>query len=135
MNLYTVTFTRNGDGIKQETILAADEQQVRNIFADCEVLRVELKQENYDQELESQINAARIWTSNILVTEADAKAIHNYIVAAEAGDAYIDRLNNSAGYDVFTAMATKTPERIAWEREYLAKRGQVRPLYEEGNSH
>ena len=86
MNLYTVTFTRNDSGIKQETILAENEQQARNIFADCEVLRVELKQENYDQELESQMNAARIWTSNMHVTEADADALHDHLEALDNGD-------------------------------------------------
>ena len=37
-------------------------------------------------------------------------------------DPALDRLNKSAGYDVVTAICTKSPERLAWEAEYLAKR-------------
>lgn len=48
--------------------------------------------------------------------------LHENNAAALYGDAVIDRMNDRAGYDLFGAMARKTPERIAWEQEYLKKR-------------
>ena len=92
MNTYRIQYTRpyiSNDSIHSEVILAQDEQQARDIFADCEVLSVELDKQDFDAEMESQKNAARIWTSNVHVTEQDMDAVHNYITAAEAGDAWI----------------------------------------------
>lgn len=89
MNTYRIQYTRpyiSNDSIHSEVILAQDEQQARDIFADCEVLSVTLDKRDYDQEMESQKNAARVWTSNIHVTDDDMDAVHNFIVAAEAGD-------------------------------------------------
>ena len=80
-------------------------------------------------------------------TEEEADAVHNYLrkmdeaddfqnrrramLTRPRDDAIINRLNCNAGYDVFGAMATKSPERVQWEQEYLARRkAQTRPLYE-----
>lgn len=46
------------------------------------------------------------------------------------GDPILNRLNEAAGYDIVTAICTKSPERVQWEKEYLEKRKNVRPLYE-----
>lgn len=37
-------------------------------------------------------------------------------------DPYLQKLNNAVGYDIVTALCSKTAERVAWEKEYLAKR-------------
>ena len=42
----------------------------------------------------------------------------------------IQRLNGGAGYDLFSAMATKSPARLQWEKEYLQKREAHRQRWE-----
>ena len=89
MNTYRIQYIRTyiaNDNVQSTVILATNEQQARDIFADCEILSVTLDKRDYDQEMESQKNAARVWTSNIHVTDDDMDAVHNFIVAAEAGD-------------------------------------------------
>ena len=90
--MYTVTFTRpylTGEdrfNIQRERISARNEQQVRDIFADCEILSVELDKADYDRALESQKNAARVWTCNMHVTAEDVDTVHNLIRKAEDAD-------------------------------------------------
>lgn len=89
MNTYRIQYTRpyiSNDSVHSEIILACDEQQARDIFADCEVLSVTLDKRDYDRETESQKNAASIWAGNVHVTDGDMDAVHNFIVAAAAGD-------------------------------------------------
>ena len=77
MNTYRIQYTRpyiSNDSVHSEVILAQDEQQVRDIFADCEILSVELDKADYDQALESQKNAARVWTCNMHVTAEEMDA-------------------------------------------------------------
>ena len=109
MNTYRIQYTRpyiNNDSVHSEIILACDEQQARDIFADCEVLSVTLDKQDFDQGMESQRNAARIWTSNMHVTDRDMDTVHGFIVAAEAGDAFI---------------AEKTAEHADWLSEQQTK--------------
>ncbi len=43
-------------------------------------------------------------------------------VTAPKNDPALQSLNKAAGYDVVTAICTKSPERKEWEAQYLAKR-------------
>lgn len=67
MNKFRITYTRpylpipERHELQYDVLLAESEQQVRDIFADCEILRVELLKQDYEQDLESQKNAALIW--------------------------------------------------------------------------
>lgn len=60
---------------------------------------------------------------HILNAEQDITETINY-------DPYLERLNRTAGYDIVSEICAKTPERVKWEQEYLAKRANPRPLYE-----
>lgn len=92
MNKFRITYTRpylpipERHELQYDVLLAESEQQVRDIFADCEILRVELLKQDYEQDLESQKNAALIWAQCQEPTDEEMDAVHNYICAAEAGD-------------------------------------------------
>ena len=45
-------------------------------------------------------------------------------------DLVVQRLNANAGYDLFSAMATKSEARLQWEKEYLEKREAHRRRWE-----
>lgn len=86
MTTYNVTYYRRYlphpecDDPQHEQIVTGSEAQVRDILADCEVTHIV---EAVDET--KQVNA-ELATLTPTTTEADAKAVHNYIVAAEAGD-------------------------------------------------
>lgn len=92
MNKFRITYTRpylpipERHELQYDVLLAESEQQVRDIFADCEILRVELLKQDYEQDLESQKNAALIWAQCQEPADEEMDAVHNYIYAAEAGD-------------------------------------------------
>ena len=81
--MYTVTFTRpylTGEdrfNIQRERVSARDEQQVRNIFADCEIINIEA-------DCEEELEAFRKMTPK--TTEADADALHDLLEALDNGD-------------------------------------------------
>ena len=81
--MYTVTFTRpylTGDdrfNIQRERISARNEQQVRDIFADCEIINIEA-------DCEEELEASRKMTPK--TTEADADALHDLLEALDNGD-------------------------------------------------
>ncbi|MFZ5589606.1 MAG: hypothetical protein ACOY4M_08235 [Pseudomonadota bacterium] len=64
--------------------------------------------------------------SAIEMAEEEEKAYRLYLeqerVKSPDNDPAVLRLNKVAGYDLFGALARKSPERIKWEQEYLKKR-------------
>ena len=86
--MYTVTFTRpylTGEdrfNIQRERVSARDEQQVRNIFADCEIILIEA-------DCEEELAEFRNMTPK--TTEADADMLHNLICKAEDADDFQNR--------------------------------------------
>ena len=111
-----------------ETLKKFLEQDPQNAYYRnrIEALEGQRLLENITLDAQADYFAALKQTGEAEQVASEAQEIDNWLQSDNAaplyGDATIDRFNNRAGYNLFGAMATMSPERIAWEQKYLAKR-------------
>lgn len=99
--------------------------------------QIERKQAELIEQIAARHGVTAEYPANVAGADVDPLASYDHLlanapVATQTDAAYmqadltqdptVQRLNRRVGYDIFTALATKSPERVKWEQEYLEKR-------------